>query len=95
MDVVIGILRAHLCIVDSNSLKSKRMVLQSVKMRLRSKFNVSVAEIADQDKWQRSSLAVVNVGNDKRALNSALSNIVNFLDTLQRAQLLNHELEII
>ena len=63
--MVIGILRLILFIGNSNSLKTKRMVLHSLKSRLRNKFNIAINEIADQDKWQKSTLVVVGVNNDK------------------------------
>jgi len=49
--MTIGILRLVLFIHESNSLKDKRMVLHSLKARLRSNFNVAVTQVDDQDKW--------------------------------------------
>lgn len=45
----------------SHSLKDKRHVVQSLKERLRHKFNVAVAEIDGQDLWQRATVAAVTV----------------------------------
>ena len=53
----IGVLTLELRIESSHSLKEKRHVVQSLKDRLRHKFNVSVAEIAHQDLWQRATIA--------------------------------------
>jgi len=44
---------------DAHSLKDKRHVVQSLKDRLRHKFNVAVAEIDYQDLWQRAAVAAV------------------------------------
>jgi len=49
---------------NSHSLKEKRHVVQSLKERLRRKFNVSVAEIDYQDLWQRALVAAVTVSSD-------------------------------
>ena len=46
---------------DSHSLKDKRHVVKSLKDRLRSRFNVAVAEIDGQDTWQWSVIAAVTV----------------------------------
>jgi uncharacterized protein len=46
---------------NSHSLKDKRHVVKSLKDRLRAKFNVAVAEIEDQDLWQRAVVAAVTV----------------------------------
>lgn len=50
---------------DSHSLKDKRNVVRSVKDRLRTKFNVSVAEIDGHDTWTRAVVAVVAVAKDR------------------------------
>jgi uncharacterized protein YlxP (DUF503 family) len=60
----IGVLTLELRLEHSHSLKDKRHVLESVKTRLRNKFNVSVAEIDHQDLWQRGVLAAVTVSSD-------------------------------
>jgi len=61
----IGVLTLELRIETSHSLKEKRHVVQSLKDRLRHKFNVSVAEIANQDLWQRATVAAVTVSSDR------------------------------
>ena len=60
----IGVLTLELRLEHSHSLKDKRHVLESLKTRLRNKFNVSVAEIDCQDLWQRGVLAAVTVSSD-------------------------------
>jgi len=60
----IGVLTLELRLEHSHSLKEKRHVLESLKTRLRNKFNVSVAEIDYQDMWQRGVLAAVTVSSD-------------------------------
>ena len=62
----IGVLTLELQIELSHSLKDKRSVVKGLKDRLRSKFNVSVAEIAHQESWQRSTVAVVTVSGDRK-----------------------------
>jgi uncharacterized protein YlxP (DUF503 family) len=59
----IGVLTLELRLESSHSLKEKRYVVQSLKDRLRHKFNVSVAEIDHQDLWQRSTIAAVTVSS--------------------------------
>jgi uncharacterized protein len=60
----IGVLTMELRLEESHSLKEKRHVVQSLKDRLRNKFNVAVAEIDHQDTWQRATIAVVTVASD-------------------------------
>ena len=61
----IGVLTLELRLETSHSLKEKRHVVQSLKDRLRHKFNVSVAEIANQDLCQRATVAAVTVSSDR------------------------------
>ncbi len=61
----VGVLILELQIDDAHSLKDKRHYVKSLKDRLRSKFNVAVAEIDHQDLWQRGTVAVVTVSDDR------------------------------
>lgn len=60
----IGVLTLELSLPDSHSLKDKRHTVKGLKDRLRSKFNVAVAEIDYQDLWQRSLISAVTVSSD-------------------------------
>jgi len=53
---------------EASSLKDKRRITKSMKDRLRSKFNASIAEIGYLDKWQRTALGISLVGNNKPKL---------------------------
>ena len=79
----------------SHSLKEKRRALKALKDRIRSKWNVSVAEVEDQDNWQRAVLAVAWVGNDARFLTSALSKIVDHAREYRGAELADYSIEIL
>jgi hypothetical protein len=63
--MVVGVLQVELTIPSADSLKAKRMVLRSLKDRIRRNFNVSVVEVDENDHWQSAVLAVVVVSNDK------------------------------
>jgi hypothetical protein len=76
--VTVALLTVELFIPEAQSLKEKRMVLRRLKDRLGHQ-NVSVAEVAHQDVWQRSGLAIAAVATDdaaaERAVTSALREI--------------------
>jgi len=93
--MTIGILRLVIFIPQANSLKFKRMILHSLKARLRNNFNIAVTQIGDQDKWQKSTLAIVGIEKNKNTMNSILSNIVNFIERLDSIHLINYEMEMI
>jgi len=64
--VVVGVVVWELHLADCRSLKDKRRVLKSLRDRLRSRFNVSVAETNHQELWQRAELACGVVATDRR-----------------------------
>lgn len=61
------------------SLKGKRQVIKSVTTRVAGKFNVSIAEVYDNDRWQVATLGISVVSNDNRYTNEVLSKIVDFI----------------
>jgi uncharacterized protein YlxP (DUF503 family) len=93
--MTVGILRLALYIQDSNSLKEKRMVLHSLKSRLRNNFNIAIAQIGDEDKWQKSTLAIVGVERDRRNMDSVLSRVVNFIEDSAGIDIIEQDMELI
>jgi uncharacterized protein YlxP (DUF503 family) len=71
----IGVLTLELRLENSHSLKDKRHVVQSLKDRLRHKFNVAVAEIDYQDLWQRAAIAAVTVSSDRTHAGQVLQSV--------------------
>jgi hypothetical protein len=61
----IGVLTLELRIEQAHSLKEKRHVVKSLKDRLRHKFNVSVAEIDDQDLHNSAVIAAAVVSSSR------------------------------
>ena len=61
----VGVVTLELRLDNAHSLKEKRHVVESLKDRLRHKFNVAVAEIEYQELWQRSAVAAVTVSSDR------------------------------
>jgi uncharacterized protein YlxP (DUF503 family) len=69
-------------------------VLKSIQARVSHQFNVSVAECAAQDLWQRAVLGFSVVGSDSQVVEATLQNIVDFVDRLGLAQLGESEIEV-
>ena len=90
----VGVGQVELYIPDSGSLKSKRFVLKSIKTKIRNVFNVSIAEIENNDKWQRSSLGLAVVSNDRKIVDSTLSQAFNFIENDFRVEVIDHSIEI-
>src|SRR5215469_9981299 len=90
--MVVGILRLTLYLHGASSLKDKRQVLRKIVDRLRSRFNVSVAEVGDNDIWQRAVVGVCAVANDKSFVNEVLDKCAR--DAGAIAEIVQREMEI-
>lgn len=93
--MVVGTLRIEFRIQDNHSLKGKRKVVRSMVDRLKHRFNASVAEVGSNDDWQRISLGMAAVGNDRRHIESTLGNILTFVESLYLAEIVHTESEIL
>jgi len=71
----IGVITFELRMEDAHSLKDKRHYIKSLKDRLRSKFNVAVAEIDHQELWQRGIVACVTVAPDQAFAEQVLKSV--------------------
>ncbi len=80
--MTVGLLTIELHIPHARSLKDKRMVLRSVKDRLK-KFNVAVAEVEHQDLWQRATLGVVAIGESSEAVDRALASVADEVERVE------------
>jgi len=77
------------------SLKEKRMIVRSLKSRLRNQFEISAAEVGSQDLLQRAELAVAAVGPDQVPLDALLQKILAFVEQNLDGELLNYRNEFI
>jgi uncharacterized protein len=80
MSTFVVLLKVHLFFPESGSLKSKRAELNSVKAHLRQRMGASVAEVAHQDSWQRSTLAVALAGGSAGRCDEAADAVCRALD---------------
>ena len=92
--MVVGILRIELHLYDNRSLKGKRKIVKSMVDKTKHKFNVAIAEVGSNDKWQKIELGVSTVGNDRRHVDASLSRILAFLESLGLAEIVDSETEI-
>ncbi len=83
----VGVLRLTLYLPEPGSLKSKRHLLRSAIDRVKAKFNVSIAEVGDNDLWQRSVVGVSAVGNDHAFVNETLDKVVDFVASMHGGQI--------
>lgn len=93
--MIIGTLRVRLLLREARSLKDKRQVLNSIKDRLHNEFNVSVAEVEEQDHRQVAVLGIAMVSNETHHLKLALGQIERALRGHPVAEFLDSQLEVI
>ena len=77
----IALLRAVLSIPEARSLKDKRRVLKSLKDRTLKRMNVSVAEVGQQEVWNRAELAFITVAAEKSVTEKRLAAILKLLES--------------
>ena len=92
--MVVGICSIDLRLPGNDSLKGKRSVVRRIKERVKNTFNVSVAEVEDLDMLQRAGLGVAFVSNDASHVHSTLSKVVNFIDHLYIAEIIDYHIEV-
>ena len=94
--MVIGACTLELSIPGNGSLKGKRQIIKSLLARLRNEFNVSVAEVGAQDKWQSAVLGAVCVSNDSTYAHGLLNRLAHWVEeTRLDCILVNYQIEIL
>jgi len=91
----VGVCRIELRLPENESLKGKRQVVKSIIARLQNRYNVSVAEIDNQDLWQLATLGITCVSNHRRHADETLSGVVRFVvQNYPNLEIVNSEIEI-
>jgi uncharacterized protein YlxP (DUF503 family) len=94
LPMVVGLASIDIHIPESGSLKSKRHFLKGIKDRVKNRFNVSIAEVDHNDLWQRTTLGVSVVTNQKQFANRVLSQVVDFIGKENGVQILDYSIEL-
>ena len=92
----VGVCKVYLRLPENMSLKGKRQILKSITSRVSNKFNVAVAEVDDNDVWQRAAIGICCISNNGRHCNQVLSRVVDFITGSRfDVEILDYEIEII
>jgi len=89
----VGVLTLEIQIPYAHSLKEKRAVVLKIRDRLRARFNVAVAELDDQDAWQRATLGIVSVSNSRTLLESVFRQVLAESEKILGDDVADHTLE--
>jgi len=92
-------MRAALCSFDlripgCSSLKEKRHVVKALTGSLRSKFNVSVAEVDHLDLWQRTTIAVSTVAGDGFQVKRVLHQVERHIGTFPAVEMIDRTMSL-
>jgi uncharacterized protein YlxP (DUF503 family) len=93
--LIIGTALVTVYLPETGSLKDKRSILQSLIKRMRSKFNAAVAEVAEQDKWQKGVIGIAVISGKTIHAESQLQAIINFMEAETRVFVGEVEIELL
>jgi len=93
--MVVGVGTIALMVHSSSSLKAKRKVVKSILGRTRSKFDVSIAEVGYQDKWQRAQLGFAVVSNEAGHAHRLCETVLGYVESLHLAEIIDCNVEIV
>lgn len=93
--MIVGVAAVELHIHGSRSLKAKRGVVRSISQRVRNRFNLSVAEVGGQDRWQVAVLGIAAAGSDAVPVRRVLERAVAFIEDLHLAEVTHADVEIV
>jgi len=92
--MIVGVLRLEFQLHGNDSLKGKRKVAQSLKQKLRNKFNVAVSEVEALDEHERLVLAAVTISNDAARVESLLHKAMSLAEAAAPVEFVRGNTEI-
>ncbi len=93
--MVVGLASIEIHLPESGSLKTKRQLVKRIKDRVKNRFNVSIAEVEHNDLWQRATLGVSVVANERQFANQVLSGVVEFVGRVNGVHILDYSIELL
>ena len=93
--MVVGVCRLRLALHGVFSLKEKRGIIKRITARVRNAFPVSIAEIAENDQLRSAAIGFSVVGNDGAYVNSVVDKVLDFIEDLYLAEIIDQHIELI
>ena len=93
--MIIGICTCEIFIFNANSLKSKRSIVKSIIEKSKNRFNISIAEVGENDKWQKSIIAFSIISNDQKIVEETIEKVINFFDSYSEIEIIKIKREIL
>lgn len=93
--MIIGTMTLTIHVPWVHSLKEKRTIVKSLCAKTQNKFNISIAEIGEQDTHQTILIGLATVANEVSQINSVLDHIINFIESNTEGEIITIDREII
>ena len=93
--MVVGVCRLRLALYGVFSLKEKRGIIKRLTARARNTFPVSIAEVAEHDQLRSAAIGFSVVGNDGAYVNSVLDKVIDCIEDLYLAEIIDQHIELI
>jgi uncharacterized protein YlxP (DUF503 family) len=92
--MIVAAARLTLIIPENDSLKGKRKVLKSLIEKARHKFDAAIAEVGDNDLWQKAQVGIALVGNDQQLLEARVQQIMKFIENQYVVEIIDFHMEL-
>jgi hypothetical protein len=93
--MIVGLITLEIHIPGARSLKEKRMIIKSLKDRIKNTFNISIAEVDANNLWQKSIIGASCVANEKKFVNRTLNGVRDFVLKNYSVELIDYTIEIL
>ncbi|MCY6356079.1 DUF503 domain-containing protein [Clostridium sp. ZS2-4] len=78
--MIIGTAKIYLYANWVHSLKEKRMIVKSIIAKVKHRYNVSIAEVENQDYHKSIVIGIACVSNTSRQANTVIQNVVDYIE---------------
>jgi len=95
MALIVGLCTIELVIPEANSLKDKRSVLKSMLEGMRSRFNISAAEVEHMDVWRRATVGIACVSNSQTFIDQVLNKVIEWVESNPRVNVTDVQVEFL
>lgn len=86
--MIVGILKIKIHLPWAHSLKEKRVEVKSICAKVKNNFNVSIAEVEDQDLHQMATIGIAMISNNTKHIDSRMDKIINYIESNTEGELI-------
>ncbi len=92
--MLIGALNIEFRLHGITSLKSKRKISNSLKQKIKNKFNLAVAEVGHHDSLDYLELGMVTLANEKNRVEEVLNKALAMVEAISTDDIRNVRMEV-